>query len=101
MAEEINWANNPDFREGAQKMVRELKEDMVGCIYKHFKGHRYIVKDIGIHSETAEALVIYTDFDNPGNVWVRPLKMFLSPVDKEKYPDVKQEMRFEKTENTL
>ena len=93
---EINWTNNSDFREGAQKMIAELKKEMVGCIYRHFKGHRYVVKDIGIHSETAEAHVVYTDFDNPGDVWVRPLKMFNSPVDREKYPEVTQNMRFEK-----
>lgn len=98
MAKEINWTNNPDLREDAQNKVRELKADMAGYIYKHFKGQRYIVRDIAIHSETAEALVIYTDLDYPvsGNVWARPLEMFLSPVGKEKYPDVKQSMRFEK-----
>ena len=92
----MNWTENPDFQEGAQKMANELKEDMVGYIYTHFKGGRYIVRDIAIHSETCDALVIYSNFDNPTYTWARPLKMFLSPVDKEKYPEATQETRFEK-----
>lgn len=40
-------------------------------------------------------MVIYKSFDDPLLTWARPFKMFVSPVDKEKYPDVKQEMRFE------
>lgn len=41
-------------------------------------------------------MVIYKNFGNPYLVWCRPLSMFMSEVDHEKYPDVKQVMRFER-----
>ena len=78
-----------------QSKAATYKEKMVGKRYRHFKGAIYIVTDIAIHSETAELMVIYKPFDNPSLVWARPLSMFLSPVDKKKYSDVKQQMRFE------
>ena len=60
------------------------------------KGTVYLVTDIAVHSETAEPMVIYKIFDNPDLVWCRPLDMFLSEVDHEKYQEVKQLMRFER-----
>lgn len=64
-------------------------------IYKHFKGHLYIVEDIALHSETLEKMVVYRDLKDKNKLWVRPLSMFEDLVDKEKYPDVKQKYRFE------
>ena len=69
---------------------------MAGNVYRHFKGGLYVVNGVDVHSETAELLVIYTCKDNPKKMWARPLEMFLSPVDKEKYPHAKQKKRFEK-----
>lgn len=76
--------------------IIKLKNEMVGNRYLHFKGNVYIVTDIATHTETEEIMVIYKDFRNLDSVWCRPLEMFLSPVDKEKYPDVKQQLRFER-----
>ena len=72
---------------------------MIGKRYRHFKGGIYIVTDIAVHSETEKLMVVYKSFNEPTLTWVRPLDMFVSEVDKEKYPDVKQEMRFEEMSN--
>lgn len=73
--------------------MQELK---VHGIYRHFKGDYYIVEGIGIHSETKEKYVIYRGlYDDTEKLYLRPYDMFLEKVDKVKYPNVKQEYRFE------
>ena len=72
--------------------MQELK---IKGIYKHFKGNYYIVEDVAIHSETSEEYVVYRQLYGDSKLYIRPKDMFLSKVDKEKYPNVKQEYRFE------
>ncbi len=65
--------------------------------YRHFKLGK-IVTVIGIsrHTETEELTVVY---EYEGTIWNRPLEMFMSKVDKEKYPNASQKYRFEKVES--
>ena len=92
-----------------------IREDIrIGDIVQHFKRelvsnantdnqlYLYRILDVAEHTETKEKLVIYQalyDNDHMGihfSVYARPYDMFMSEVDREKYPHIKQKYRFEK-----
>ena len=72
-----------------------MRDVQPGRVYRHFKGDYYLVEALARDSETNEPCVIYRKLYGDGGLWVRPLDMFLSPVDREKYPDAGQIYRFE------
>lgn len=67
---------------------------VIGGTYRHFKGHLVTVIAVSEHTETKEMLVVYRHHDND-IVYSRPISMFTSAVDTDKYPDVSQRYRFE------
>ncbi len=80
-----------------------------GTIVKHFKretlseerllhepfSYMYKVLGEGMHTETKEKLLIYQALYGSNVIFARPLDMAMGAVDKEKYPDIKQEYRLE------
>ena len=75
--------------------METTKQIKIKGIYKHFKGDYYLVEDVATHSETNEKMIVYRKLYDDAALYVRPYKMFLEKVDKEKYPDIDQEYRFE------
>ena len=96
-------------------MNREFKN---GDIVKHFKRETitnqqlndepniYLYEIIGMarHTETGEEFIIYkplykTDCVKGVDFVARPLNMFMSEVDHNKYPNIIQKYRFELVQN--
>ena len=75
-------------------MERDI-DKLKGKVVKHFKGKLYLVIDLARHSETMEELVVYKALYGSYGIFVRPKDMFLSKVDKIKYPNCTQEYRFQ------
>lgn len=84
-----------------------------GMIVQHFKretldeesrkSNKYLYRIVGIgqHTETKEQCVVYQAlYSDPKadiffGLYIRPYDMFMSEVDHEKYPDIKQKYKFE------
>ena len=66
----------------------------IGKVYRHFKGNKVLVIAISRNTERINDVSVVYECED-GRIWNRPYNMFISKVDKEKYPDVEQEYRFE------
>lgn len=60
-----------------------MKEIKVGEIWQHYKGGRYIIIGLGVHTETQEDMVIYSPIDDRSKVWIRPISMWFNVIDAE------------------
>lgn len=88
-------------------MKMDERRFLPGEIVQHFKRellseeeretNKYLYKIVGVamHSETREPMMIYEALYDDGGMYARPLEMFLSEVDREKYPEIRQQYRFE------
>ena len=72
-----------------------MRDVKINRIYKHFKGNYYLVVDVATDTETNREVVIYRSLYGDMKLWVRDKEMFLSEVDRYRYPDVLQKYRFE------
>lgn len=87
------------------KIVRHFKYETLTEKQKQDNLYLYQLLAINVmHTETKEKLAVYKAlYDGKkygmnvekGQLFARPMDMFLSKVDKEKYPNIKQEYRFE------
>ncbi len=66
--------------------------------YLHFKNLPYEVTAIARHSETMEKYVVYRQLYGDYETYIRPYDMFISEVDRDKYPQVTQKYRFQYVE---
>ena len=88
--------NNLQTRFQPGDIVQHFKRELLSEEERATNKYLYEIVGIATHSETREPMMVYRPLYDDGGMYVRPLEMFLSEVDREKYPDVKQKYRFEK-----
>lgn len=76
-----------------------------GTIVRHFKRETirnprtndYLYEIVGLaeHTESKENMMIYRALYGNRKLYARPLDMFMSEVDRNKYPSIQQKYRFE------
>ena len=81
------------FRPG--DIVQHFKRETLSDEERDRKVYLYEIVGIAVHSETREEMMVYRALYGDRRTYVRPLDMFIGKVDREKYPDIRQEYRFE------
>ena len=92
-----------EFKPG--DIVQHFKREVIDVANPEYQ-HLYLYRIIGTaeHTETKERLMIYQalysnkDLGVDFGIYARPYDMFMSEVDRSKYPYIKQKYRFEKFE---
>ena len=84
----------PDILKPGTK-VRHFKYETLNHYEKERGLFTYEVIGVATHTENRSKLVIYKDLNNDGIIHARPIDLFLGKVDKEKFPNIRQENRFE------
>lgn len=81
----------------AGDIVRHFKREMLTATELCAEPEMYLYDIVGTaeHTESGELLMIYRPRYGEKKLYARPLEMFLSEVDREKYPQVEQRFRFE------
>ena len=81
----------------AGDVVRHFKRELLSPEELSAQPEMYLYDILGLaeHTESGEMLMIYRPRYGEKKLYARPLEMFLSEVDREKYPQVKQHYRFE------
>ncbi len=78
-------------------IVQSFKREIESSNNKYL----YRIIDIASHSEDLESYIVYQALYEPYGTWIRPYHMFMSEVEHEKYPDIKQKYRFEKVDEEV
>ena len=73
-------------------------EPKYGEVWTHFKKKDYRIIGVAEHTENKKKFVVYRAMYGGVELYVRPYDMFMSEVDRDKYPNAKQKYRFEKKE---
>ena len=98
---DLNWQNkqsrsNIDRNFHPGDRVQHFKRELVD---PNTTQYLYQIVGVAIHSESREPLMVYQALYDDYQLYARPYDMFLSEVDREKYPDIRQKYRFEKVKD--
>lgn len=92
---DINWLQYLNSEHHV--IVKHFKRETLSEEQLNSEPYMYMYEVFGIaeHTETKELFVIYKALYGDKKLYCRPKDMFLSEVDHNKYPDIKQKYRFE------
>ena len=76
-------------------IVQHFKRETLNDAERNANKYLYIIIGIAEHTETKEPMMIYQALYDDFGIYARPYEMFMSEVDREKYPEIKQKCRFE------